>query len=261
MGWRICEWFLFYLAHPRIRYGTKSYVLGLVGSLPGSILMLDVVLDFLLFRLSVPYQYFSFWSSGAASGFQDSSNHDFWIVIQLPLILFCKKMKCWWWMHGEQGVTTSYPLGRAQRQAALQYCQYGFHNSNELCSENLLFPYCLELNCQKLYCLWLPRWCSDFKKSACQCKRCRRRGFDCWVKKIPWRRWWRPLQYSCLENSMDRGAWQATVHGVKWRFLVDLNSTGLDTGMPLFDLLDKILKPYRSRGSETERTGLQLWLC
>ena len=23
-----------------------------------------------------------------------------------------------------------------------------------------------------------------------------------------------PLQCSCLENSMDRGAWQATVHGV-----------------------------------------------
>ena len=23
-----------------------------------------------------------------------------------------------------------------------------------------------------------------------------------------------PFQYSCLENSMDRGAWQATVHGV-----------------------------------------------
>ena len=23
-----------------------------------------------------------------------------------------------------------------------------------------------------------------------------------------------PLQYSCLENSMDRGAWQATVHGL-----------------------------------------------
>ena len=22
------------------------------------------------------------------------------------------------------------------------------------------------------------------------------------------------LQYSCLENSMDRGAWQTTVHGV-----------------------------------------------
>ena len=24
-----------------------------------------------------------------------------------------------------------------------------------------------------------------------------------------------PLQYSCLENSMDRGAWQATVHGAQ----------------------------------------------
>ena len=23
-----------------------------------------------------------------------------------------------------------------------------------------------------------------------------------------------PLQYSCLENSMDKGTWQATVHGV-----------------------------------------------
>ena len=22
-----------------------------------------------------------------------------------------------------------------------------------------------------------------------------------------------PLQYSCLENSKDRGAWQATIHG------------------------------------------------
>ena len=24
----------------------------------------------------------------------------------------------------------------------------------------------------------------------------------------------KPLQYSCLENPMDRGTWQATVHGV-----------------------------------------------
>ena len=27
-----------------------------------------------------------------------------------------------------------------------------------------------------------------------------------------------PLQYSGLENSMDRGAWQATVHGVSNRW-------------------------------------------
>ena len=32
-----------------------------------------------------------------------------------------------------------------------------------------------------------------------------------------------PLQYSCLKNSKDRGAWQATVHGVtkSWTQLSD----------------------------------------
>ena len=43
-----------------------------------------------------------------------------------------------------------------------------------------------------------------------------------------------PLQYSCLENSMDRGAWWATVHGVaKSHDLVtkhSRNSTGKNTG-------------------------------
>ena len=38
--------------------------------------------------------------------------------------------------------------------------------------------------------------------------------FDPWVKKIPWRREGYPLQYSCLENPMGRGASQDTVHGV-----------------------------------------------
>ena len=28
------------------------------------------------------------------------------------------------------------------------------------------------------------------KESACQCRRCKRRGFDPWVGKIPWRREW-----------------------------------------------------------------------
>ena len=31
---------------------------------------------------------------------------------------------------------------------------------------------------------------------------------------ISWIKNGNPLQYSCLENSMDRGAWQASVHGV-----------------------------------------------
>ena len=43
-----------------------------------------------------------------------------------------------------------------------------------------------------------------------------------------------PLQYSCLENPMDRGAWRATVHGVEknWTPLIThtslcLTSSGL----------------------------------
>ena len=48
-------------------------------------------------------------------------------------------------------------------------------------------------------------------------------GFDPWVGTIPWRRHGNPLQYSCLENPTDRGAWQATVHGVaqSWTRLSD----------------------------------------
>jgi len=33
-------------------------------------------------------------------------------------------------------------------------------------------------------------------------------------QKIPWRRHGNPLQCSCLENPMDRGAWWTSVHGV-----------------------------------------------
>ena len=59
-------------------------------------------------------------------------------------------------------------------------------------------------------CFRLPWWISG-KERTCQC---RRLGFNPWVGKIPWRRKCNPLQCSCLENPMDRGAWWATVHGV-----------------------------------------------
>ena len=39
-----------------------------------------------------------------------------------------------------------------------------------------------------------------------------------------------PLQYSCLENPMDGGAWYAAVHGVpqSWTRLKQLSSRWLD---------------------------------
>ena len=42
----------------------------------------------------------------------------------------------------------------------------------------------------------------------------KRYGFDPWIGKIPEGGHGYPLQYSCLENSMDIGAWQATIHSI-----------------------------------------------
>ena len=57
--------------------------------------------------------------------------------------------------------------------------------------------------------LGLPWWLSG-RESACQC---RRQAFDLWVREIPGSRIWQ-LQYSCLENPMDKGAFWATHQGV-----------------------------------------------
>ena len=38
--------------------------------------------------------------------------------------------------------------------------------------------------------------------------------FETWVGKMLWWRACNPLLYSCLENPMDRGTWQATVYRV-----------------------------------------------
>ena len=45
---------------------------------------------------------------------------------------------------------------------------------------------------------------------------------ETWVQSLGWedpleKGMGYPLQYFCLENSMDRGAWQAIVHGVAKR--------------------------------------------
>ena len=37
---------------------------------------------------------------------------------------------------------------------------------------------------------YLHLWWFSGKESACQCRRCKRHGFDPWVRKIPWSRKW-----------------------------------------------------------------------
>lgn len=62
--------------------------------------------------------------------------------------------------------------------------------------------------------LWhaLPRWLSGWVIHL-QCRRCMSCRFRPCVGEIPWRRARKPLQDSCLENTMHRGAWWAKSKG------------------------------------------------
>ena len=75
-----------------------------------------------------------------------------------------------------------------------------------------------------LLCFWtvdsvsvgLPQWLSG-KESICSAEDAGNVGSHPWVRKIPWLPWeghGNPLQYSCLDKPMDRGAWWASVHSV-----------------------------------------------
>ena len=52
------------------------------------------------------------------------------------------------------------------------------------------------------------------KEPACKCRRLRDPGLIPGSERSPREGNGNPLQYSCLEKPMDRGDWQATVHGV-----------------------------------------------
>ena len=53
------------------------------------------------------------------------------------------------------------------------------------------------------------------KEFGYQGRRHKECAFDPWVGKIPGGGNSNPLQYSCLENPMDRGAWQAQSMGLQ----------------------------------------------
>ena len=54
-----------------------------------------------------------------------------------------------------------------------------------------------------------------------------------------------PLQYSCLENPMDRGAWQAIVHGI-----IKSQTQGATNSMQLITLISH---PINSMSREFSR--------
>ena len=61
--------------------------------------------------------------------------------------------------------------------------------------------------------LWLLQWING-KESACNAGDARDTSSVPRSGRSPGGRHGKPLQYSCLENSMDRGAWWAAFHGI-----------------------------------------------
>ena len=77
------------------------------------------------------------------------------------------------------------------------------------------FPHCTQIFHASYYCSEIgdSKGFSGGTSGKGQGRRHKRTGFDPWMGKIPWNTNGNPLQYSCLENSKDRGVWRATVHG------------------------------------------------
>ena len=65
--------------------------------------------------------------------------------------------------------------------------------------------------CVKIYITWVFPDGSDSKESACNAGHPR---LILELGRSPGEGHGNPLQYSCLENFMDRGAWQTTVHEI-----------------------------------------------
>ena len=67
-----------------------------------------------------------------------------------------------------------------------------------------------------------PSW---WQRALLSVQETRRGRISLWVGKVPWRKVCNPLQDSCLETPVERGAWQATVHRVSksWMQLKQLS--------------------------------------
>ena len=67
----------------------------------------------------------------------------------------------------------------------------------------------------KFYYPWGDSMLAQWWRIHLQCRSHRWQGFDSWVGKIPWRRTWQSIQAFLPRESLDRGAWWATVYGVQ----------------------------------------------
>ena len=59
-----------------------------------------------------------------------------------------------------------------------------------------------------------------------------------------------PLQYSCLVNSMDRGTWQATVHGVTETIATEILEQYIDCECPVIKMWTLLQRGLRENTGE-----------
>ena len=105
--------------------------------------------------------------------------------------------------------------------------------------------------------LRLPRWCSG-TKSAANAGDTRDSGSIPGLGRSPGEGNDKPLQYSCLENSMDRGVWWATVHGVAKNrtqlnnFIFTFTET-LTTNQAVLEAVDTTDTPIQRKDIQTRK--------
>ena len=80
------------------------------------------------------------------------------------------------------------------------------------------------------------------KEHACQFRRCKRCRFDPWVSRIPREGNGHPLQYSCLENPIERWAWWLQSMW-SWRVGHDWNDLAYSTSLPIDCKFEKCYGP------------------
>ena len=125
-----------------------------------------------------------------------SSNHS---NIQLAITITFSYHLCWiriWTLQPHVFVPTPSPI------LPMSCCSSSSIDSSHKILDFFFFNFYNEI----------PWWLSSTEST----QQCKRHGFNPWVGKTPspGEGNGNPVQYSYLENSMDGGAWRATVHGV-----------------------------------------------
>ena len=88
----------------------------------------------------------------------------------------------------------------------------------------------------------LPRWLGG-KESTCQCRSCKRHGFDPWVRKIPWSRKWQPTAVLLLGKSYGQ---RSLMSYSPWgcRELATTECTHQHTYITSITVIPRVISPF-----------------